>query len=80
MSVERKDDESPMELRYFETVYPANEECLRRADKVRSWIGVESLPERDNTFMQVGDDCAWWLMHYAEVEARMAHGEGLGLA
>ena len=28
--------------------------------------------------MQVGDDCAWWLMHYAEVEARMEHGEGLG--
>ena len=36
--------------------------------------------ERENTFTQAGDDCAWWVMHYAEVEARMEHGEGLGLA
>ena len=34
--------------------------------------------ERENTFKQTGDDCAYWVMHYAEVEARMAHGEGLG--
>ena len=52
---------------------------MSRADKVLSWIGEGSF-EREDTFRQVGDDCAWWLMHYAEVEARMEHGEGLGLA
>ena len=66
-------------MRYFETLNLADEVCLIRADKVLKWIGVDSF-ERENTFMQVGDDCAWWLMHYAEVEARMEHGEGLGLA
>ena len=80
LSVERNYDESPMKLRYFDTVYPVNEECLARADKVRSWTGASMPDDKENIFMQAGDDCAYWVMHYAEVEARMAHGEGLGLA
>ena len=77
--MERKDDESPMKLRYFDTVYPMNETCLVRADKVRSWAEASWPEDKENIFMQAGDDCAYWVMHYAEVEARMAHGEGLGL-
>ena len=39
---------------------------------------MEASAERCNTFRQSGDDCVWWVLHYAEVEARMEHGEGLG--
>ena len=46
--------------------------------KLLSLCGVESPAERSNIFRQTGDDCVWWVLHYAEVEARMEHGEGLG--
>ena len=39
---------------------------------------MEASAERYNTFRQSGDDCVWWVLHYAENEARMRHGEGLG--
>ena len=69
-----------MKVCYFETLDEANEVCLSRANKLLSWFGVEASVERCNTFRQSGDDCVWWVLHYAEVEAGMEHGEGLGLA
>ena len=78
LSLERKDDESPLKVRYFESLDKANEVCLSRAKKLLQCCGVEALLERCNTFRQSGDDCVWWVFHYAEVEARMEHGEGLG--
>ena len=66
-----------MQVRYFETMYPGNEVCFETRKQSGHLVWVDSF-ERDNTFMQVGGDCAWWLMHYADVEARMEHGEGLG--
>ena len=70
---------APLKVRYVETLDKATEVCLSRATKVLSWFGVDHF-EREDTFRQCGDDCVWWVLHYAEVEARMEHGEGLGLA
>ena len=80
LSLERKDDESPLKVRYFETLDKANEVCLKRANKLLHCCGVEASAERCNTFRQSGGDCVWWVLHYAEVEARLEHGEGLGVA
>ena len=65
-------------MRYFETLDTANEVCLRRAKKLMTLCGVRGEAERCNTFRQSGDDCTWWVLHYAEVEAREHHGEGQG--
>ena len=51
---------------------------MSRANKLLHCCGVEASVERCNTFRQSGDDCVWWVFHYAEVEARVEHGEGLG--
>ena len=55
--LERKDDESPLKVRYFETLDKANEVCLSRANKLLHCCGVETSAERCNTFRQSGDDC-----------------------
>ena len=69
---------APLKMRYLETLDKANEVCLRRANKLPHCCGVEASAERCNTFMQSGDDCVWRVLHYAEVEARVEHVEGLG--
>ena len=51
---------------------------MSRTNELLHCCGVEASVERCNTFRQSGDDCVWWVLHYAEVEARMEHGEGLG--
>ena len=76
--LEKADDESPLKVRYFETLDTANEVCLSRANKLLHLCGVDASAERCNTFRQSGDDCTWWVLHYAEVEARLQHDEGLG--
>ena len=78
LSLENSDDKSPLKVRYFETLDTANEACLSRANKLLKLCGVEASAERCNAFRQSGDDSAWWVLHYAEVEARQHHGEGLG--
>ena len=56
-----------------------NEVCEARANKLLQICEVqESVSRRCNCFKQAGNDCVWWVLHYAEVEARMEHGEGLG--
>ena len=65
-------------MRYFDTLDTANKVCLSRANKLLRCCGVDAEAERCNTFRQSGDDCVWWVFHYAEVEARMQHGEGGG--
>ena len=67
-----------MSVRYFETMDKVNEVCLRRANQLLDWFGVKARAERTNIFRQNGEDCVWWVCHYAEVEAREAHSEGLG--
>ena len=76
LSLERKENE--VSVRYYETLDEVNEVCMGRAKQLLERIGVEAEVERTNTFRQVADDCVWWVCHYAEVEAREAHGEGLG--
>ena len=78
LSLEKADGESPLKVRYFETLETANEVCLSRANNIIQACGVVEPPERSNTFRQSGDECTWWVLHYAEVEARMHHDEGLG--
>ena len=76
LSLDRKQNE--VSVRYYDTLDKVNAVCMRRAKKLLKFFGVEALVERTNTFRQVGDECVWWVIHYAEVEAREAHGEGLG--
>ena len=70
LSLEKADDESPLKVRYVETLDTANEVCLSRANKLLDICGVDAKAERCNTFRQSGDDCTWWVLHYVEVEAR----------
>ena len=76
LSLARKENE--VSVRYFDGMNEVNEVCMGRAKQLLERIGVEAEVERTNTFRQVADDCGWWVCHYAEVEAREAHGEGLG--
>ena len=76
LSLERKENE--VSVRYYETLDKVNEVCMSRAKQLLEFFGVEAEVERTNTFRQVADDCVWWVCHYAEVEAREAHCEGLG--
>ena len=79
LSLERKGHESHVTVRYFETLDAMNEVCEARANKLLQICEVqESVSRRCNCFKQAGNDCVWWVLHYAEVEARMEHGEGLG--
>ena len=78
LSLEKADDESPVTVRYFETLNKANEVCLSRANKLLEVCGLGSVPEPCNVFRQGGDDCTWWVLHYIEVETRRHHGEGDG--
>ena len=78
LSLERETDSAEVSVRYFDTMNTMNEICLSRANQLLDWFGVEARAERTNTFRQAGEDCAWWVLHYAEVEARDAHSEGPG--
>ena len=78
LSLEKADDKSPVKVRYFETLDTANEVCLSRANKLLKICGLDAKAERCNTFRQSGDDCTWWVLHYAELEARLQHSEGGG--
>ena len=51
---------------------------MLRASKLLKICGLDPKVERTNIFRQSGDDCTWWVLHYAEVEAREHHGEGQG--
>ena len=76
LSLQRKQKE--VSVRYYETLDKMNEVCMSRAKLLLEFFGIEAEVERTNTFRQVADDCVWWVCHYAEVEAREAHCEGLG--
>ena len=76
LSLERK--EAEVSVRYFDTLDSVNKVCVSRANQLLDCFGIEARAERTNIFRQVGDDCGWWVLHYAEVEARNAEGEGLG--
>ena len=78
LSLEKANDESPVTVRYFETLNKANEVCLSRANKLLEVCGLGKVPEPCNVFRQGGDDCTWWVLHYIEVETRRHHGEGDG--
>ena len=78
LSLEKRDVEAPLQVRYFETLNEANEVCVRRAHQLLRIIGEHAEVERTNAFRQSADDCGWWVLHYAEVEARLHHDEGLG--
>ena len=65
-------------MRYYDTLNTPNEVCLSNARKLLGWLEVDKPVERTNIFRQVGDECVWWVLHYAEVEARESHSEGLG--
>ena len=68
-----------MSIRYFETMNKPNEVCSARANTLLKICGVsECVSEPTNLFRQTGNDCTWWVLHYAEVEARAEHGEGEG--
>ena len=79
LSLEKKFEESPLKVRYFETLDTPNEVCLSRANRLLQCFGVEASAQRCNIFRQSGGDCTWWVLHYAEVEARLQHDEGLSL-
>ena len=66
LSLEKADDESPVKVRYFETLDTANEACLSRASKLLEICGLDAVAEGCNTFRQSGDDCTWWVLHYIE--------------
>ena len=53
LSLEKADDESPVKVRYFETLDTANEVCLSRANKLLDICGVDAKAERCNTFQAV---------------------------
>ena len=78
LSLEKSDDESPLKVRYFETLDTPNDVCLLRASKLLKICGLDPKVERTNIFRQSGDDCTWRVLHYVEVEARLQHDEGLG--
>ena len=78
LSLETSKDEAVVNVRYFDTLDTANEVCLSRANKLLRMCEVDAKVERTNIFRQSGDDCTWWVLHYAEVEARLQHDEGLG--
>ena len=46
LSLEKAVDESPVKVRYFETLDTANEVCLSRASKLLSICGVDAEAER----------------------------------
>ena len=79
LSVGRNAGSDEVSVRYFDALDIVNEVCVRRANQLLIWLGVEARAERTNTFRQVGEDCVWWVLHYAEVEARAEHAEGLGV-
>ena len=78
LSLERTEAEAEVSVRYFDTMDKVNEVCVSRANQLLDCFGVDARAERTNTFRQAGEDCAWWVLHYAEVEARKAHFEFLG--
>ena len=78
LSLRRNAHSAEASVRYFDGMNTPNEVCLRRANQLLEWLGVKARAERTNTFRQVGEDCVWWVIHYAEVEAREEHSEGLG--
>ena len=65
-------------MRYYDTLSTPNEVCLSNARKLLGWLEVDKPVERTGFFRQVGDECAWWVLHYAEVEARESDNESLG--
>ena len=71
--------EYPKTLRIYETMNDANEECSRRVQMLQAALGINpSVPERSNSFRQVGDDCGFGVMHYLEAEVRQQAREGWG--
>ena len=70
--------EGSVSLRYYDGLNEPNGVCLSRAKKLVEWHGLEQEVERVNTFRQDGDDCIWWVCHYAELESRAYNREGWG--
>ena len=70
LSLEKAVDESPVKVRYFETLDTPNDVCLMRASKLLKICGLDPKVERTNIFRQSGDDCTWWVLQHVEVEAR----------
>ena len=66
--------------RYYETLNNIHEGCYRLGSDFLSKIGLPGhMPprgERETKNRQKAADCAWWVLHHMEEEARRKRGEG----
>ena len=66
----------PQRVRYYETLDEPNEICAQRARWLLEALGRDIELARTNAFKQSADHCAWWLLHYLELEVRHLDGQG----